>query len=340
MGIKISGLAAAVPDNKVTNHDLAKTLDTSDEWIRGRTGIQSRYHAHAEQTTGYLAYQAGKAAIDSMCSPSEEKDIDTLILATTTPDRACPATAPKVAARLKLDNVSAFDISAVCSGFVYGLSVAEGLLRSGQSKRLLLIGADVFSTVLDPADRVTYPLFGDAAGAMILEYDSKKNHLIATSTGSDGNGYDLLTIKSGGGESKLAKATSSNNSDHFFSMDGKAVFVQAISHKKHAVVDMLEAQQLKATDIDCLVPHQANLRIINTLLELLDLGSDKALISLREFGNTSAASIPLTLAKGCMEGNLHGNDKIVVTAFGGGLTWGAALFIWPEQVINANIIVC
>ncbi len=340
MGIKISGLSAAVPENKITNHDLARTLDTNDEWIITRTGIKSRYHARAEQTTSYLAYQAGKAAIASMCPFSEKRNIDTLIVATTTPDRLCPATAPKVAAKLELGHISAFDISAVCSGFIYGLSVAEALLRSGQSKKLMLIGVDVFSTILDPSDRATYPLFGDAAGAIILEYHPQQNHLIATSTGCDGSGYDLLTIKAGGSESKLAKIVSPNENDHFFHMDGKAVFMQAVSHMKQAVEDVLETQELKATDIDRLVPHQANIRIINTLLELFDLKSDKALVSLHDFGNTSAASIPLTLAKGYMEGNLHPNDKVVVTAFGGGLTWGAGLLIWPEQPINANIIFC
>jgi 3-oxoacyl-[acyl-carrier-protein] synthase III len=339
MGVKISGLGAAVPCNRVTNHELSKKLNTSDEWITTRTGIKSRYHYKSVGSTSELAYEAGQAAIMSMqknvCSV---ESFDTLILATSTPDRLCPATAPKVAYKLGFGKVSAFDINAVCSGFIYGLELAEALLKSGKSKKLMLIGADVFSSILDPTDRATLPLFGDAAGAIVLENAPSQDNLISTLTRSDGKYQDLITIKNGGCESKLSNNHIIDQSDNFFKMEGKEVFSKAISNMKDVVRDILMKNKLDVKDIDLLIPHQANLRIINTLSDLLDMERDKVLISLDEYGNTSAASIPLTLVNGCIAGRIKPNDKIVVTAFGGGLTWGAGLVKWPIDEIKSKII--
>ncbi|MFV8846116.1 beta-ketoacyl-ACP synthase III [Serratia fonticola] len=334
MGVKIIGLGASIPLKLVTNEDLSKVLDTSDEWITTRTGIKRRYHSSLNETTSYLSYKAGIAALRSV-TQADDSDIDTLIVATSTPDRRCPATAPKVATMLGLGKIRAFDINAVCTGFVYALELADALIRSGKSRRLMLLGADVFTSILDKQDRTTYPLFGDAAGAMILT-NSDDDNILSTYTGSDGEYEHLITIPDGGTESALRLDGVSTNI--FFKMAGKEVFLKAISHMKESVNEVLNLSGLAKEDVDYLVPHQANKRIIDTLTQFLDLNEDQALMSLEEYGNTSAASIPITLAKHVKSGTINSGNKIVVTAFGGGITWGAALLRWPDEKINADLI--
>lgn len=335
MNVKITGIGAAIPDNKVTNDDISELVDTNSEWIVTRTGIKNRFHAQSGVYTSELAVAAGKAAIDGMVNNTP---IDALILATSTPDRLCPASGPKVAYKLGLGNISAFDINAVCTGFIYGLELADALLRSGKFRKIILIGADVFTSILDPKDRTTFPLFGDAAGALILETGDGENNLLATLTGSDGRYEDLITIKNEGSESKMTLQDKENTSDNYFRMEGKEVFLKAVSHMKESIKEILTLSGITEKEIDILVPHQANLRIINTLADIFDLNHEKVLISLDEFGNTSAASIPLTLAKGIIDRKISGGDSIVITAFGGGITWGAGVIKWPSEKINSKIV--
>ncbi|KAA0015596.1 ketoacyl-ACP synthase III [Salinicola corii] len=334
MGVKIIGLGASVPLKLVTNEELSRVLDTSDEWITTRTGIKRRHHSSSSETTSYLSYKAGVAALRSV-THSDDSDVDTLIVATSTPDRRCPATAPKVAAMLRLGKIRALDINAVCTGFIYALELADALIRSGKSKKLMLIGADVFTTILNKQDRTTYPLFGDAAGAMILT-NSDDDNILSTYTGSDGEYENLITIPDGGTESALRP--DGVNADVFFRMEGKEVFLKAIAHMKESVSEALNLSGLSKENVDYIVPHQANKRIIDTISQLFELNKDQALMSLEEYGNTSAASIPITLVRHVKVGTIKPGNKIVVTAFGGGITWGAAVLRWPDEKINANVI--
>jgi 3-oxoacyl-[acyl-carrier-protein] synthase-3 len=331
MSVKIVGLGASTPHNKVSNEDISQHLDTTDTWISTRTGIKTRYHSGPGEHTSQLAYDAGLAAINSM---SEHNSIDTLILATTTPDKKCPATAPKVASMLGLKGVTAFDINAVCTGFVYALEIAESYIRSGKSERVLVIGADVYSTLLDREDRATFPLFGDGAGAIILESGDEEN-VLASYTGSDGTFEELITVERGGSESAL---NTNGKMNPYFQMKGREVFFKAIAHMKESIFKAMNLADVPITSLDYIVPHQANKRIIDTLSNIFDLHEEKALTSLEEFGNTSSASIPITLTKHVLEGTITSGDRLAIVAFGGGITWGAAILKWPETKIKAKLI--
>ncbi|MGF6398610.1 3-oxoacyl-[acyl-carrier-protein] synthase-3 [Pseudomonas frederiksbergensis] len=325
MGVRIAGLGGALPPLEVTNEDLEKRLDTTSEWIVSRTGILKRYAVTEGISTSDLAYEAAQAAIENASGSSR---IDMLILATTTPDRRCPATAPKVAEKLGLRGISAFDVNAVCSGFIYALQIGTASIKAGFAKRVLVIGADVFSTIINKEDRSTVPIFGDGAGAIILE-ESEFNEVQDIETGSDGSLEELITIRAGGVESKV-NAGAGHPDDLYFSMSGKEVFSRAIKCMNDSVIGLLERNKLRIQDIDCLVPHQANLRIIRTLAEQLGVPYERAAVSLDKFGNTSAASIPLALTQACIDYTLKRHDRVVLTAFGGGVTWGSALLSWPE----------
>jgi 3-oxoacyl-[acyl-carrier-protein] synthase-3 len=325
MGVRIVGLGGALPPLEVTNEDLEKRLDTTSEWIVSRTGILKRYAVTEGISTSDLAYAAAQAAIENASGSSR---IDMLILATTTPDRRCPATAPKVAEKLGLRGISAFDVNAVCSGFIYALQIGTASIKAGFAKRVLVIGADVFSSIINKEDRSTVPIFGDGAGAIILE-ESEFNEVLDIETGSDGSLEELITIRAGGVESKV-NAGAGHPDDIYFSMSGKEVFSRAIKCMNDSVIGLLERNKLRIQDIDCLVPHQANLRIIRTLAEQLGVPYERAAVSLDQFGNTSAASIPLALTQACIDYTLKRHDRVVLTAFGGGVTWGSALLSWPE----------
>jgi 3-oxoacyl-[acyl-carrier-protein] synthase-3 len=325
MGVRISGLGGALPPLEVTNEDLEKRLDTTSEWIVSRTGILKRYAVTAGISTSDLAFEAAQAAIQNA---SGNTSIDMLILATTTPDRRCPATAPKVAEKLGLRGISAFDVNAVCSGFIYALQIGTASIKAGFAKRVLVIGADVFSAIINKEDRATVPIFGDGAGAVILE-QSDTNEIIDIETGSDGSLEELITIRAGGVESSMSDE-GAHPDDIYFSMSGKEVFTRAIKCMNDSVLGLLERNGLSINDVDCLVPHQANLRIIKTLADQLGIPHERAAISLNEFGNTSAASIPLALTQACIGSMLNAQDRVVLTAFGGGVTWGSALLKWPK----------
>lgn len=308
----LAGVGAYVPPSVVTNVDLASRLDTSDEWITSRTGITTRHVADPGTATSDLATAAGAAAIKSAAPDAE---VDVVVLATSTPDRLCPATAPVVASALGLSGVPAFDVDAVCSGFVYGLAVSEGLIASGVAERVLLIGADRFSTIVDPTDRTTAPLFGDGAGAVVLRAGDadEPGALLAVRLGSDGALADLITV-----------------SDRWFSMQGQAVYRHAVRRMTGAAQDVLRRVGWDVTDVDRFVGHQANLRILRTVGAELGIGSERVYANVSAVGNTVAASIPLALAQAHETGGLRAGDRVLLSAFGGGATWGAAALTWPD----------
>lgn len=324
----LAGVGGYLPPRLVTNEELAATLDTSDEWIRARTGVERRYFAETGTSTSDLAARAGARALD--CA-GDSGIVDTLILATTTPDRMCPATAPTVAAKLELTGVAAFDISAVCTGFVYALATAAGLVVAGMAERVLVIGAETFSSILNPADRSTSVIFGDGAGAVVIRAGTadEPGALGDFDLGSDGAGRDLITVPAGGSEGRLS-GRAGGPDDHCFTMAGREVFWHAVKRMRASARKVLDEAGHDGGDIDWLVAHQANTRILDRLADDLGLPRERSVRNIDRVGNTAAASIPLALDQAHDEGLLRAGDRILVTAFGGGLTWGSTLFTWPE----------
>jgi 3-oxoacyl-[acyl-carrier-protein] synthase-3 len=308
----LAAVGAHVPSIVVTNDDLAARLDTSDEWITSRTGIRTRHVAEPGRSTSDLAIAAGTAALRAA---GPDASIDAVVLATSTPDRLVPATAPAVAAGLGLAGVAAFDVDAVCSGFVYGLAVANGLIAAGTASQVLLIGADTFSAIVDPADRTTAPLFGDGAGAVVLRAGEadEPGALLAVELGSDGALADLITVRDG-----------------WFAMQGQAVYRQAVTRMAGAARDVLARTGWQPEDVDAFVGHQANLRILRTVGADLGIDAERVHANVTEVGNTVAASIPLALAQAHAAGRLRAGDRVLLSAFGGGTTWGAATLVWPS----------
>lgn len=325
----VAGLSASLPDTVVTNAMLAAALDTTDAWILSRTGIRARRVAAERGTTGDLAVNA---AVKALAAAGVSR-VDAVVLATATPDFACPATAPHIAARLGMTGVMAFDISAVCSGFVYGLSVVSALITAGTIDSALLIGADTFSQTLDPHDRTTRALFGDGAGAVVLRAgdSSEQGALLAFDLGSDGTQADLLftpTIP--------RQQTQHGGESWFFRMNGQAVFSQALMQMTASVQRVARKTAWHIADIDCLVSHQANTRILAAVADQLDLDPGRVISNISEVGNTVAASIPLALCHGVQQGLLRQDEKVVLTAFGAGLTWGSVALRWPELTVNTH----
>jgi 3-oxoacyl-[acyl-carrier-protein] synthase-3 len=317
----VTACGAALPANIVTNDDLAKTIDTSDAWIMQRTGIHERRIAAEGEKTSDLALTAARQALNT--AGLGGNDIDLLVLATTTPDLTFPATAVRVQQALGMTRGAAFDIQAVCSGFVYALAVADNFLRVGQAKRALVIGAETFSRILDWTDRGTCVLFGDGAGAVVLEARSQAEAggrgIISTHLHSDGALEHILYVDGG-------PSTTGNVGK--VRMNGKEVFRHAVHRLAEVVEETLIANGLEAGDIDWLVPHQANQRIIGSMGRKLRLPPERVVSTIARHGNTSAASIPLALAEAVGDGRIKRGDLILTEALGGGLTWGAALIRW------------
>jgi 3-oxoacyl-[acyl-carrier-protein] synthase-3 len=323
----LCGLGWWTPPDIVTNDQLAAVLDTSDEWIRSRTGVVQRHVAAEGMATSELAVEAGQRALKS----AELESVDVLILATTTPDRRCPATAPEVATRLGLEGIAAFDMGAVCSGFVYALANGVGLITAGIADRVLVIGADVFSTILNPHDRTTRAIFGDGAGAVVLRA-GKMDDLGAFGPfvlGSDGRGADLIMIP-GGGSRKPYRGAESDESDRYFVMQGQAVYRKAVETMVKSTIQVLDLAAWPVSALDWLVCHQANLRILKAVAIRLGIPAERCLSNIDQVGNTAAASIPLALAYGMERGALRPGDRVALTAFGGGFTWGSTVLRWPE----------
>ncbi|GAB3008901.1 beta-ketoacyl-ACP synthase III [Saccharothrix stipae] len=308
-GAVILGVGASLPARVVTNDDLATGLDTSDEWIRSRTGIGARRWVDPGTTTSDLAADAGARALRS----AGRAAVDAVIVATTTPDRSCPAVAPAVAARLGMIGVPAHDVAAVCTGFLYGLANAVGLIASGAARTVLLIAAETFSTILDPADRGTAVIFGDGAGAVVV--GEGVGGIGPCVLGSDGTGADLIQVPAG--------------EDHF-RMNGKEVFRQAVERMSEVALEALARTGLGPDDVDHLAPHQANRRICDAVARDLGIDGARVLSDLEAVGNTAAASIPVLLADAAAQGRLKAGDRVLTVAFGGGLTWGAATLVWPD----------
>ncbi|MFF7551507.1 beta-ketoacyl-ACP synthase III [Streptomyces olivaceus] len=322
----LCGLAGWVPPGVVTNDDLAVRLDTDDLWIRTRTGIRRRHVADAGQATSDLAVEAGRRALRS----SGDETADSVIVTTTTPDRPCPATAPVVATRLGLAGAAAFDVGAVCTGFVYGLATAAGLIAAGVARRVLLIGADTYSTVVDPLDRTSAILFGDGAGAVVLRAgDADEPGAVGHfDLGSDGAHEDLITVAAGGSRQRSAGFEPTRAERHF-AMRGKEVYRHAVTRMAASARTTLGRAGWKTDDVDHFVPHQANLRILHSVADDLGLPRERCVAHLDAVGNTGAASIPLALADAVAERRIRPGDRLLLTAFGGGLTWGSCLTTWP-----------
>ncbi|MGW4728246.1 beta-ketoacyl-ACP synthase III [Streptomyces shenzhenensis] len=323
----LCGLAGWVPPRVVTNDELAERLDTDDTWIRTRTGIRRRHVAEPGQATSDLAVEAGRLALRSAGTDSA----DAVIVTTTTPDRPCPATAPVVATRLGLAGAAAFDIGAVCTGFVYGLATAAGLISSGVARRVLLIGADTYSTIVDPVDRTNAIIFGDGAGAVVLRagHADEPGAVGHFDLGSDGAHEDLITVAAGGSRQRSTGGEPTRAERHF-AMRGKEVYRHAVTRMAASARTTLAAAGWKTDDVDHFVPHQANLRILHSVADDLDLPRERCVANIDAVGNTGAASIPLALADAVARQRIRAGDRLLLTAFGGGLTWGSCLMTWPE----------
>ncbi|MFK4224624.1 beta-ketoacyl-ACP synthase III [Streptomyces sp. NPDC019890] len=324
----VAGVGSWLPARVVTNHDLSAELDTSDEWIRSRTGIAQRHVIDEGMATSDLAVEAGFRALKS----AGASDVDAVLVATTTPDRPCPATAPDVAGRLGLGPVPAFDVAAVCSGFVYSLAVASGFIAAGIAERVLVIGADAYSTILDPQDRTTRAVFGDGAGAVVLRAGTadEEGALGPYDLGSDGSLADLITIPAGGSRQRSAPGQSVERADHYFQMQGKRVYRNAVAHMSQSARRVLASAGWSADTLDHVVAHQANQRILDAVAAELDVPGERVVSQIERVGNTSAASIPLALADAAASGTLRPGQRVLLTAFGGGLTWASTVLRWPD----------
>jgi len=315
---RIKGTGSYLPEKILTNHDLEKLVDTTDEWIVERTGIKERHIAADDQTTCDLAEQAARAAIEHAGITAQ--DIDLIIVATTTPDRVFPSTACLLQQRLGISGCAAFDVQAVCTGFVYALGVADKFIKSGSNKCALVIGAETMSRITDWTDRGTCILFGDGAGAAILEA-SEEPGVLSTHLHADGKYEDLLTVD-GGVSSDYAKV---ENGTAYMRMKGNEVFKMAVNTLGRIVDETLAANNMQKSDVTWLVPHQANIRIINATARKLQMSTDHVVVTVDKHGNTSAASVPLALDTAVRDGRIQRGDTILLEAFGGGFTWGSAL---------------
>ena len=323
---RILGIGAYSPEKVLTNHDLEKMVDTSDEWIVERTGISERHIAADDEASSDLATQAGRRAIADAGLMAD--DIDLLICASVTGDMPFPATACFVQANLGLKNAAAFDIAAGCTGFLYGLNLAQGLIRSGAYKRILLIGGEVLSRTLDWTDRATCVLLGDSAGAVVLGPAAEdEGGILATRIASDGTKAELLYIPGGGSRNPASHQTVDDRL-HYFKMNGRETFKHATRNMAAIAKQVLEDSGLGLDDVNLLVPHQANLRIITYIAEQLGVPMEKVYTNVQRYGNTSSASIPLALTEARERGKLKKGDVVLMVAFGTGLTWGATLLRW------------
>lgn len=315
---RIIGTGGYLPEKVLTNADLEKMVDTSDEWIRERTGIQQRHIAAEGQTTCDLAEQATIKAIEM--AGIDASTIDLIIVATTTPDKIFPSTACLLQQRLAIHGCPAFDVQAVCSGFVYALSVADQFVKTGMSKRALVVGAETLSRITDWSDRNTCVLFGDGAGAVLLEA-SEQPGILSTHIHADGQYEELLHVPSG--PSKLPSTDAI--AERSMQMKGNEVFKMAVNTLSRIAKETLEANDMQKEDIDWLIPHQANLRIINGTAKKLKLTAEQAVVTVHKHANTSSASVPMALDEAIRDGRIQRGQTLLLEAFGGGFTWGSAL---------------
>lgn len=318
----VQGCGSYLPERVVTNEELSKSVETTDEWIRQRTGICQRHIAAEGEFTSHLAIKASQRALDH--AGLKASDLDLIVLATATPDQTFPATATRVQAALGMNKGAAFDVQAVCAGFVYGVSVADSLIKNGLASTALVIGAETFSRILDWDDRGTCVLFGDGAGAIVLKGEqgtgtSSDRGILANALHSDGRHHDILYVDGG---------PSSTRTTGFLRMEGKEVFKHAVVNMAAVVGEVLEKAGLEPKDIDWLVPHQANKRIIDGTGRKLGLPPERVVVTVDKHANTSAASIPLALDVAVKDGRIKKGDLLLLEGIGGGLSWGASLVRW------------
>lgn len=313
---RITGTGSYLPEKTLSNHDLEKMVETSDQWIQERTGIKKRHIAADDETTTDLAFYAAEKAIEA--AGIEANDIDLIIIATTTPTRVFPSTASLVQDKLNIRNgCPAFDIQAVCTGFVYALTVADKFIKSASAKNVLVIGAEAMSRIVDWTDRNTCVLFGDGAGAVVLQA-SQETGILSSHIHCDGSFNELLTVPTGTGSVK-------NESLPYVEMQGNDVFKVAVRTLSSIVDETLTANNLNKHDIDWLIPHQANIRIISATAKKLDMSMDHVVVTVDQHGNTSSASIPLALDTAVRDGRIQRGELLLLEAFGGGFTWGSIL---------------
>jgi 3-oxoacyl-[acyl-carrier-protein] synthase-3 len=314
----IAGVGAYLPERIVSNDELSRTVETSDEWIRERTGIRQRHIAAPHETAAYMGTEAARAALKH--AGAEPAEVDAIILATSTPDQAFPATALRVQAALGITGGFGFDLAAACAGFIYALSVADSLIRVGQVRGVLVIGSEVYSRIMNWRDRGTCVLFGDGAGAVFLRAGkgsgSIDRGILSTHLHAQGTLGDILYVDG---------AVGRHDRPGHLVMNGREVFRHAVTRLAEAVDEALAANGLSRRDVDWLVPHQANLRIIDAMGRKLGLASERVVITVDRHANTSAASVPLALAEACQDGRIRQGDLVLMEALGGGLTWGSAL---------------
>jgi len=315
---RITGTGGYLPEKILTNHDIEKMVDTTDEWIRDRTGIRERHIVADDEFTVDLAEQAARNAIDAAGISVDE--IDLIIVATTTPDRIFPSTACLLQQRLDIHGCAAFDVQAVCTGFVYGLGVADQFFKSGTSKCALVVGAETLSRITDWKDRNTCVLFGDGAGAVVLQADEETG-ILSSHLHADGSYENLLTVPYGvsNGTSQMLEGSA------VITMKGNEVFKMAVNTLGRIVDETLQYNDMEKSDIDWLVPHQANIRIINATARKLNMSLDRVVVTVDKHGNTSAASVPLALDVAVRDGRIKKGETLMLEAFGGGFTWGSVL---------------
>jgi 3-oxoacyl-[acyl-carrier-protein] synthase-3 len=320
----ITSVASYVPETKLTNDDLAKLVDTNDEWITSRTGIKERHILKGEnQGVTEMAKVAVQRLLDKRGITAEE--IDLVIFCTVTPDKVFPASANIVSRKVGMKNAFGFDLNAACSGFIYGLVTGSKFIESGTHKKVVVIGADKMSSIVDYTDRATCIIFGDGAGAVLLEANEEGVGLQDSILKSDGNGEAFLHQKAGGSE-KPPTAETVANREHYVYQEGKTVFKFAVSNMADVSYEIMERNNLTAEDVAWLVPHQANLRIIDATAKRMGIGKDKVMINIDRYGNTTNGTIPICLNE--WESRLHKGDNIILSAFGGGFTWGSVYLKW------------
>ena len=323
---RITGTGSAVPDKVLTNHDLEKLVDTNDEWITTRTGIKQRRIAAENEYTSTFATLAARRALE-MAGVSPE-ELDLIILGTVTPDFPFPATSCIIQKELGAYNAAAFDLSAACSGFIYGLNMAEAYIKSGMARKVLVMGAEVLTRIVDFTDRNTCILFGDGAGAVVVEADTGEQGILSSHIFTNGSHWGLLYQPGCGGRNPATSPNTFTDKLHYLRMEGNEVFKHAVRAMGDAAVAALEHNAVTADDVSLLIPHQANRRIIEATGKRVGIPEERIFVNLHKYGNTSSASIPLALDEANREGRLTSGDLVLLDAFGGGFTYGSVLLKW------------
>jgi 3-oxoacyl-[acyl-carrier-protein] synthase-3 len=321
----ITGIGSYLPNKVLTNYDLEKMVDTSNDWIIQRTGIKERRIVENGVTTSDIATQASLRAMeDAGVSP---KDLDMIITSTITPDHIFPSTSCYIQQKIGATRACAFDILAACAGFIYALSIGQSFINSGAMKTVLVVGAECLSKITDYTDRATCVLFGDGAGAVVIQRDPVKHEILSSSLAADGSEADVL-IMPGGGARNPASLESVQQRLHYIQFRGKEVFKLAINNITNLILETTRENGLTLDDIDLIIPHQSNLRIIEATMEKLGLPMEKAFVNIDKYGNTSSASVPIAIDEARKEGRLHKGNIVMLVAFGGGLTWGSSVIKW------------